>query len=188
VVLVRQTNTLTVDGDASIAQDGGFQSGYKKTVAGYYGVAESAVDAEFSGRNVRRRLQAAPGRRLAAIITIDTVVTVASEEDAQKVADKMANSAALADAIKAGGSDMGVTVTGVSSTQPVQTVAYIQEDPGAGGEAGTGGTGGTGTAKAAEEEGGNTGVIIGAIVGAIGGLAILGAAFFFYSKKTSSQE
>lgn len=182
VYKVKQTFELTIEGSAADAKTPEFKDGVVTELAGVYGVSKESVEVVIDAVDVRR-LEAAPGRRLAAKVTITSTVTVKDKSTADKVATAMGDTAALDGALKAAGEAAGVKVTSVTASAPTTTTDFVTDT----GATGTGGTG-TGSTAAAEEEGDNSGVIIGAVVGAIGGLGLLGAAFFFYSKKTSSQE
>lgn len=172
---------ITVDGDFD-TNNKELTDGFCNVVADALGASPEQVECAFTVRTVRR-LAAAPGRRLAAIVTVDVTATLKDKAQAESVVAKASDQAAFSAAIVEGAKNVGVTVTCVAVSKPQLAEVYIQETT----AAVTTSTTTTGKKAAAEEESGS-GAIIGGVVGAIAGLALLGAAFWFYSKKTSSQE
>jgi len=126
-----------------------------------------------------RRLQESTARRLQDAINVVYKIKVKDKAAASALTTQITtNKEKFETSFKATMKEKAnVEVTGMITEAPTVTEEYVPA-----GQA-TGGTTGT-----SEDEDSNTGAIVGGVVGALAGVALLGFAFYFYSKKTSSQE
>jgi len=164
---------------AQMKEDTAFMNALKKSVADALdGVNPADVEIIIDDR---RRLLEADERQLQeeATLNVRYKIKTANKAAATALSNQIANNkAAFEESFKKTMKDeANIEVTGMVTEAPAVSESY--QEPGAG-------TGGTGTGD--DDGGSNTGAIVGGIVGGLVGLALLGGAFFYFSKKTSSQE
>jgi F0F1-type ATP synthase epsilon subunit len=175
---------MTVD---DLLKDQSFMNAVKASIAkGLDGVSPNDVTVVIT--KARRLLEVdaeddSAARRLAAheaALSVSYKIKTASKAAATALTNQITTQKAAFEETfkKTMKEEANVEVTGMVTETPAVSENYVADTSGV--------ADGSGTSTG--DDGGNTGAIVGGIIGGIAGVALLAFAFFWYSKKTGSQE